>query len=98
MLDLIDEIGSRGSFIATPQTARRCREEIYTSDLIDRNAWATWHENGALTMLERVQKKLADILSHPPPIQLSRDTHDRISAIVQAAEQRESIFRFENTG
>lgn len=98
MLDLIDEIGSSGSFIATPQTARRCREEIYTSDLIDRNAWATWQENGALTMLERVQKKLADILSHPPPIQVSRDTHDRISAIVQAAEQRESIFRFENTG
>ncbi len=98
MLDLIDEVGTKGSFIATPQTARRCREEIYTSDLMDRNAWATWQESGAKTMLERVQEKLADILSQPPSIQLSSDVLDRISGIIQAAEQREGIFLFENTG
>ncbi len=98
MLDLIDKVGPGGSFIATPETARRCREEIYTSDLMDRNAWTTWQENGAETMLERVQKKLAEILSRPPSIQLSADVLDRISEIIKAAEQREAAFVFEKTG
>jgi len=98
MLDLIDEVGPGGSFIATPETARRCREEIYTSDLMDRNPWAIWQENGAETMLNRVQKKLAEILSRPPSIRLSGDVLDRISAIIKAAEKREAALVFEKTG
>jgi trimethylamine--corrinoid protein Co-methyltransferase len=98
MLDLIDEVGPGGSFIATPETAGRCREEIYTSGLMDRNPWATWQENGAETMLDRVQKKLAEILSRPPSIQLSGDVLDRISGIIKEAEQREAAFVFEKTG
>jgi trimethylamine--corrinoid protein Co-methyltransferase len=98
MLDLIDEVGPGGSFIATPETARRCREETYTSDLMDRNAWATWQENGADTMLERIQSKLAHILSQPPSIQMSKDVLGRISTVIQAAEQRERVFVLEKTG
>ncbi len=98
MLDLIDEVGPGGSFIAAPETARRCREEIYTSDLIDRNAWTTWQENGAETMLDRIQSKLTDILSRPPSIQLSNEVLDRISAVIQAAEKREGTFVFKRTG
>ncbi len=98
MLDLIDEVGPGGSFIATPETAKRCREEIYTSDLIDRNAWTTWQENGAETMLDRIQSKLTDILSRPPSIQLSSEVLDHISAVIQAAEKREGTFVFERTG
>ena len=98
MLDLIDEVGPGGSFIATPETAKQCRKEILTSDLMDRNVWTTWQENGAETMLDRIQSKLADILSRPPSIQLDSEVLDRISAIIQAAEQREGAFVFEKTG
>ena len=98
MLDLIDEIGPGGSFIATPETAGRCREEIFTSDLMDRASWTTWQENGAETMLDRIHSKLTDILSRPPSIQLSNEVLDRISAVIQAAEKREGTFVFERTG
>lgn len=98
MLDLIDEIGPGGSFIATMETAGRCREEILTSDLMDRNSWTTWQENGAETMLDRIQSKLTVILSRPPSIQLSNEVLDRISVIIQAAEKREGTFVFEKTG
>ena len=98
MLDLIDEIGPGGSFIATPETAGRCREETFRSNLMDRNAWATWQENGAETMLKRIQSKLAHIFSRPQSIQMSKDVLDRISAVIQAAEQREGAFAFEKTG
>ena len=92
MLDLIDEVGPGGSFIATPETAGRCREETFTSDLMDRNAWVTWQENGAETMLERIQSKLAHILSRPPSIQMSKEALSRISTVIQAVEQREGAF------
>jgi trimethylamine--corrinoid protein Co-methyltransferase len=98
MLDLIDDVGPGGSFIATPETVKRCREEILTSDLMDRNAWTTWQENGAETMLDRIQKKLASILSRPVSIQLSREVLDRISAVIQAAEKREEAFIFKKIG
>ena len=65
---------------------------------MDRNVWTTWQENGAETMLDRIQSKLADILSRPPSIQLASEVLDRISAIIQAAEQREGAFVFEKTG
>ena len=98
MLDLIDEIGPTGSFIATLETARQCRAEIHTSELMDRNGWMTWQENGAKTMLDRIQIKLADIFSRPPSIQLSDDVLNHISAIIKAAEQREGTFVFEKAG
>ena len=98
MLDLIDDVGPGGSFIATTETATRCREETFTSDLMDRNAWATWQENGAETMLERIQSKLAYILSQPPSIQMPKEILDRISTVIKEAEQREEAFMLEKTG
>ena len=98
MLDLIDDVGPGGSFIATLETARRCREEIFSSDLMDRNPWVTWQENGAKTMLDRIQKKLHSILSSPSSTQLSREVLDRISAVIQTAEKREGALVFKKTG
>jgi trimethylamine---corrinoid protein Co-methyltransferase len=98
MLDLIDEVGPGGSFIATPETARRCREEIFTSDLMDRNPWTAWQEDGARTMLDRIQKKLHGILSSPCSTALSGDVPDRIERVIQAAEKREGTFVLKRTG
>jgi len=97
MLDLIDDVGSDGSFIATPETARLCREEIFTSDLVDRNPWIAWQENGAETMLDRIQKKLLGILSSPSSTTLSREVLDRISEVIQTAEKREGAFVLKRT-
>ena len=49
-------------------------------------------------MLERIQSKLAHILSRPQSIQMSKDVLDRISAVIQTAEQREGAFAFEKAG
>ena len=92
MLDLIDDIGPGGSYIATLETARRCRAEIFVPELMDRNPWMIWQENGAKTMLDRIRSKLADILIRPPSIQLSHDVLEDISAVLRAAEQREGSF------
>ena len=98
MLDLIDEIGPGGNFIMSPQTATRCRQEILTPELMDRNACQVWEENGSVTMLERIRQKLSEILSKPCSVQLSAKVHERIDKIIARAENRANTHRFEKTG
>jgi len=98
MLGLIDEAGPGGNFIMSPQTATRCRQEILTPELMDRDACQIWEENGSATMLERIRKKLSEILAKPNSVQLSAAVLDRIDRIIERAENRANTHRFEKTG
>jgi trimethylamine--corrinoid protein Co-methyltransferase len=98
MLDLIDEIGPGGNFIMSPQTATRCRQEILTPELMDRNACQIWEENGSATMLERIRQKLSEILSKSSSVKLPTEVHDRINKIIENAENKANTHRFEKTG
>ena len=82
----------------SPQTATRCRQEILTPDLMDRNACHIWEENGSATMLERIRQKLSEILAKPSSVQLSTEVKDRINKIIETAEIRANTHRFEKTG
>lgn len=97
MLDLINEVGPGGSFIADPETARRCREEILTSEFMDRNPWDIWHENGAESMLARVKNRLSQILSRPVSVNITDVVSQRIEEIITRAEERERLFLSRNT-
>jgi trimethylamine--corrinoid protein Co-methyltransferase len=88
MLDLIDQVGPGGLFIATRETARRCRQEIWVPRLMDRDPWENWVEGGQVTMEDRVKERVRAILaSHEPP-PLPPGAEDRIEAILEAAEAR----------
>jgi trimethylamine--corrinoid protein Co-methyltransferase len=88
MLDLIDEVGPGGHFIATRETAERCREEIWMPTLMDRDPWESWTAGGRPTMLDRVRERVQSILaSHEPP-PLPRGVEAEIEAILRAAEGR----------
>ncbi|HAL61233.1 MAG TPA: trimethylamine methyltransferase [Chloroflexi bacterium] len=89
MLDLIDKVGPAGHFMAEKETARRCRREIWTPKLIDREPWVNWRAAGSPTMYDRIQARLGEILAtHQPPL-LPKGVAERIEAILQAAEVRE---------
>jgi len=98
MLDLIDEVGPGGNFIMSPQTATRCRQEILTPELMDRNACQLWEKNGSVTMLARIRKKLSEILSKPSSVKLPAEVHERINRIIETAENSANSHRFEKTG
>ncbi|MCG6911818.1 MAG: trimethylamine methyltransferase family protein [Deltaproteobacteria bacterium] len=89
MLDSIDTVGPGGTFIAEPETARRCRAEIFQPGLLDRDAWPTWQESGAESMRDRIREKLADILSRPVEVSLPGDVLDHIETILMSAEKNE---------
>lgn len=89
MLDLIDRVGPAGNYMAEKETASRCREEIWSPKLMDREAWDGWTAAGSPTMHDRTQARLQEILaSHQPP-PLSKGATEEIDTILEAAEARE---------
>jgi trimethylamine--corrinoid protein Co-methyltransferase len=88
MLDLIDEVGPAGEFMTAPETAARCRAEIWMPRLMDRDRWDNWQTSGATDMRQRIKAYLDQILStHKPPL-LPDDASEKIQAILEAAEAR----------
>jgi len=88
MLDLIDQIGPGGEFMSVPETAKRCRAEIWNPTLMDRQPYDNWLAAGAQTMSERIHTKLKKILTKHQPPPLPEGAAEKIEAILQAAEAR----------
>jgi trimethylamine--corrinoid protein Co-methyltransferase len=86
MLDLIDRVGPGGQFISRKETAKNFRKEIWLPRLMDRQPWNQWSNNGSLSMLDRIQARIREILeTHtPPPL-----TDDAVEAITAILEQRQ---------
>jgi trimethylamine--corrinoid protein Co-methyltransferase len=88
MLDLIDRIGPGGEFVSAKETARRCRAEIWTPTLMDRNAWVNWEAAGSRTMPDRIRARVRQILTTHQPPPLPDGAAARIEAVLEAAEAR----------
>jgi trimethylamine--corrinoid protein Co-methyltransferase len=91
MLDLIDQIGPGGHFVAEPRSASLCRQEIWVPQLLDRNAHTIWAQSGKRSMEERVWERVREILrTHEPP-PLPEGAAEQIDAILREAEEREGM-------
>jgi trimethylamine--corrinoid protein Co-methyltransferase len=93
MLDLIDEVGPGGHFVATRETASRCREEIWMPRLMSREPWEDWVVGGQVTMLDRARDRVRAILTTHEPPPLPTGSEARIEAILQGAEEREAAMK-----
>jgi len=90
MLDLIERVGPGGQFMSTKETARRCRAEIWSPTLMDREPWVNWQAAGSLTMSDRIQSRLQQIIREHRPPPLATGVAEQIQAVLQAAEARET--------
>ncbi|MBL7064846.1 MAG: trimethylamine methyltransferase family protein [Anaerolineae bacterium] len=90
MLDLIDRIGPGGEFMSTKETAKRCRAEIWTPTLMDRDPWVNWEAAGSPTMPDRIQARVREILATHEPPPLPEGAAEKIETILEAAEVRET--------
>jgi trimethylamine--corrinoid protein Co-methyltransferase len=88
MLELIEKVGPGGYFIAEPESAKLCRKEVWVPVLSDRLPYAEWKMTGGLSMEERIQLRLIDILDHHYPPELSQDVLESIHAILVEEETR----------
>lgn len=85
-LDLIDEVGPDGQFLATPHTMRHFREQYYPS-LFERATYEAWRVKDGGTLAERAGHRVDAILDAAPeaePLACDGELLD----IIAAAEKR----------
>jgi trimethylamine---corrinoid protein Co-methyltransferase len=88
MLDLIEQVGPGGSFLAEPRSAVLCRSEVWIPTLLDRKFYPNWVKDGKKTMETRVHEKLAKILATHQVPSLAPEIAAEIDTILFNAEMR----------
>lgn len=84
-LELIDETGPDGQFLATEHTRAHFREQWYPR-LFERETHDAWLGAGGTTLAERAARRVDQLLSASPPVEpLAVD--DELLAIMRAAER-----------
>jgi trimethylamine--corrinoid protein Co-methyltransferase len=81
-LDVIEELGSTGSFLDHDHTMRHYKEPFY-SQLADKNQYSLWLEQGGKTMEARAAEMVDSILAEHHPEPLPEDVQGAIKMIVQ---------------
>lgn len=86
-VDVIGQVGSRGNFLTQEHTLRHLRATQWRPRLISRQGYENWEKSGCLSLLERAQKKLPQILRDHRPASLAED---------QARKIQQRVAQFKN--
>ncbi len=84
LLDEIDRVGPGGNYLSTKQTLRRFRDFWYP-DLLDRSIRSTWLKNGGVTLGERLNARVKEILKEHRPEPLETGVKRHIDEILSRA-------------
>ena len=84
-LDVIASVGHGGNFLAEMHTVQHFRKELWFPQLLDREFWSHWVEQGATTMYDRCIAMKDKILQEHSPEPLDQDTVRELDNIVSAA-------------
>jgi trimethylamine--corrinoid protein Co-methyltransferase len=81
-LDVIDELGPTGNYLAHEHTLQHYKEPFY-SQLADKGTYSQWVNRGATSMEERATQKVEEILAGHQPEPLPPDVQRDIKKIVE---------------
>jgi trimethylamine--corrinoid protein Co-methyltransferase len=88
MMELLEAVGPGGYFAAEPESVMRCRTEVWVPKLLDRKTYSNWEAAGELSLRDKVQSRLIEILeNHQPPI-LPDEVQKKIQSILNMEEKR----------
>ncbi len=86
-LDVVEELGPGGNYLAHDHTLKHFREAYY-SKLADKWPHSQWVERGATTMEERAAKQVEEILAGHEPEPLPADIRRDLRKIVEREQAR----------
>ena len=89
-LEVIDQVGAGGHFLAEDHTYRHFRED-WRPSLFDRNSHESWAERGSKTLGERATETVRQILETHSCEPLPDEVRDTIAEIIGRAERREEV-------
>ena len=84
-LDVIDSVGTGGSFIDTDHTAEHFRRELWFPRLLDRQYYQAWLDAGASDMESRCRERKHEILRTHTPELISPELDRALDEIVDTA-------------
>jgi len=88
MMDLLEEVGPGGHFLAEKRSARLCRQEVWVPRLMDRDNSVIWEQHGGKGMEARAAERVRAILETHQPEPLAGETQARIEQMLAEAEVR----------
>jgi trimethylamine--corrinoid protein Co-methyltransferase len=86
-LDVVEELGPEGNYLAHDHTYRHFRDPYY-SELADKRQYDAWLEQGGTTMETRAAEQVDQILAEHKPEPLPQDVQSALSEIVAGEEKR----------
>lgn len=87
-LDVIDQVGPGGHFLATDHTLKHFRNEFWMPDLIDRTNFETWKENGSKSLGDRVHERVLDLIENYQPKPMPAEVEQKIKYVIASADER----------
>ncbi len=87
-LDVIDEVGPGGDFLSLEHTSKHFKEEIWISQMLDRQNYEGWKSEGGKTLKAKADEKVRWILENHEPKPLSNSVQDQVKGIVKDVDER----------
>lgn len=82
-VDLIDEVGPGGNFLTKRHTSDHVRNAIWMPELLDRQNYQNWEEDGAKSLKERAHAKMENILDSHQPEEITKKKQKNIEKIIK---------------
>jgi len=87
-LDVIAAVGSEGNFLSLDHTVKHFKEEIWISEMLDRQNYQSWKAEGGRTLKDRADEKVRWILENHSAEPLSPSIQDHVRGIVGAVDEK----------
>jgi trimethylamine--corrinoid protein Co-methyltransferase len=85
-LDLIEQVGPAGSYVAEEHTLEHHRDELLTSELVEHQPREAWQAAGAPDLVSRAREKVEHLLTEHRPPPLPPSVVGELDEIVEAVE------------
>ena len=95
-LDVIKAVGPAGNFLSQKHTMKYMRQELSTTNLINRRMRENWEKNGSKRIEQVANEQARDILENYKVTPLPDDVKKRIhDIVVEGEEEAEELAEFE---
>ncbi len=85
-LNIIQEVGPKGSFLEKSHTRKHFRKELWFPSLLNRDVYDVWRDKGSKNMEKHCQERKEEILASHEPQPLDNDILRDLNKIVQDAK------------
>jgi trimethylamine--corrinoid protein Co-methyltransferase len=87
-LDVIEDVGPGGHYLAHDHTFDRFKSEIWSPEMISRESYEEWEEAGSKTYRERVNEKVRSILDAEEEPLMDEKMYKELRRVCELADER----------